>query len=270
MNQLPLLSIILPTRNRSTVVKNAIESVINQTFSDWELIIIDNDTTSATAEVVQSYLNEKIKYIRTGNLAMHDNWQVGADNAQGTYITVLEDKAAYAANAFEHVNNLIQHTEDPQIIVMGYINEDKEQVLPPAKDNPRIFSFSTTEVTQLFLNENQNQINAILPKMIFSWCHRSVVDWCKEKNEPFFHAMAPDYTSMSIQLSYFSRIFYIEAPLISFNSHYSVGRAYTQQEHNDPALKDFLQLSANNSLANCFKYSKIPQLYTTYNCNISG
>ena len=53
----PLVSIIIPTRNREALVATAIDSVLNQTQQDFELIVVDDGSTDATQEVVRAYGN---------------------------------------------------------------------------------------------------------------------------------------------------------------------------------------------------------------------
>tara|TARA_B100001059_G_C17826969_1_gene582013 strand:+ start:2452 stop:3345 length:894 start_codon:yes stop_codon:yes gene_type:complete len=62
-----LISIILPTYNRAKLIKKAITSVINQTYENWELIIVDNFSFDNTHEVVNNYKNEKIRYFKYNN-----------------------------------------------------------------------------------------------------------------------------------------------------------------------------------------------------------
>jgi GT2 family glycosyltransferase len=53
----PLVSIIIPTRNREALVATAIDSVLNQTQQDFELIVVDDGSTDATPEVLRAYGN---------------------------------------------------------------------------------------------------------------------------------------------------------------------------------------------------------------------
>ena len=58
-----LFSIIIPTYNRAFFLPNAIGSIINQKYTNWELIIIDDGSTDNTKEVVKPYLkDERISY----------------------------------------------------------------------------------------------------------------------------------------------------------------------------------------------------------------
>ena len=59
---LPKISVIMPTKNREKEIKNTIKSIINQTFRDWELIVIDDHSTDQTAQIVKNLQDKRIKY----------------------------------------------------------------------------------------------------------------------------------------------------------------------------------------------------------------
>ena len=60
----PELSIIIPTYNRGYLLRRAVESVLKQSFQDFEIIIIDDGSTDKTEEVVKSFSAPNIKYIK--------------------------------------------------------------------------------------------------------------------------------------------------------------------------------------------------------------
>src|SRR5688500_2786357 len=83
---MPRFSIVIFTKNRSDLIGFALESVLNQTFPDFEVIIADNDDTDATAKVLSTYQDSRIRYLRTGSLSMIDNWEAGVSLACGEYV----------------------------------------------------------------------------------------------------------------------------------------------------------------------------------------
>ncbi|QJD85213.1 glycosyltransferase family A protein [Cohnella herbarum] len=266
LSSTPQFSIILPTRNRSFIVEKAIQSVIYQTCEDWELIIVDNDVDNKTYEVVQSYISDKIKYIRTGNLPMHENWERGLQVATGNYITVLQDKAHYSPQAFEVIDSIIKQSKQASIFVWGYAFN--EESFPPQVDSINTFEFTTSEIIQLFLNEDLNSINPILPKMIFSCCHRSILKYTNEIHQDFFQPLSPDYTSMFTQLSYFDRLIFIDTQLIHFNDQFSSGKNFAQKKFNTIDTEDFIALTLNGRFETCFQKSGV-KLNTAYNSLLS-
>jgi glycosyltransferase involved in cell wall biosynthesis len=66
MSAEPLVSIVLPTHNRASLLSQAIDSVLAQTYSHWELIVVDDRSTDETPAIVRKYMdqNSKIKYVK--------------------------------------------------------------------------------------------------------------------------------------------------------------------------------------------------------------
>ena len=81
----------MPTYNRAHVLGRAIDSVLEQTYSEWELIIIDNHSSDQTDYLIRNYHNSKIKLYKTnndGNIAKSRN--LGISHAQGELIAFLD------------------------------------------------------------------------------------------------------------------------------------------------------------------------------------
>src|SRR5687767_13983126 len=97
----PFFSVIVPTRNRRQLLKNAIGSVLNQTFKERELLVVDNDDTSKSSEVIAGFPDPRVKHLRTGGLSMPDNWEHGGSRAMGEYMLLIEDKQLLKAHALE-------------------------------------------------------------------------------------------------------------------------------------------------------------------------
>lgn len=98
-----LVSIVIATYNRSNVLKYAIQSVLNQSYTDWELIIVGDCCTDNTREVVECFKNTKIVYV---NLKENVGEQSGPNNygvsiANGNYIAFLNHDDLWLPNHLE-------------------------------------------------------------------------------------------------------------------------------------------------------------------------
>lgn len=92
MSYTPKVSVCIPTYNRSEYLREAIESVLMQSFSDFELIICDNASIDNTTEVVNSFCDSRITYHRnTENLGSFNNVNLCLKLAKGEYITIFHD-----------------------------------------------------------------------------------------------------------------------------------------------------------------------------------
>ena len=87
----PFFSVILPTFNRAHILSIAIKSIINQSFPDWELIIVDDGSIDDTEAIVESFLKDiRIKYFRQENKGVCTARNYGSERAVGNYITFLD------------------------------------------------------------------------------------------------------------------------------------------------------------------------------------
>ena len=63
----PFFSVILPTYNQSDFLNKSIDSIVSQTFADWELLVVDNNSTDDTDNVIQSFQDNRIKVYKINN-----------------------------------------------------------------------------------------------------------------------------------------------------------------------------------------------------------
>jgi len=86
---IPKVSVVIPTYNCAQYIAEAIESVLNQTYKDFEIIVIDDGSTDNTQEIIKPYLN-KIKYIYQQNSGPSAARNRGIKEANGEYIAFLD------------------------------------------------------------------------------------------------------------------------------------------------------------------------------------
>ena len=57
-----MISIIIPTYNRASIIPNTLDSVINQEFKDWECVVVDDHSTDNTEEVIKNYIERDLRF----------------------------------------------------------------------------------------------------------------------------------------------------------------------------------------------------------------
>ncbi|ADV47239.1 glycosyltransferase [Nitratifractor salsuginis] len=87
----PLVTVLMPVYNGEKYLKQAIESILNQTFSDFEFIIVDDGSTDGSAKIVTSYNDPRIRYVRNKkNMGIVYSLNLGTDLARGKYIARMD------------------------------------------------------------------------------------------------------------------------------------------------------------------------------------
>ena len=96
---MPLVSIILPTYNRADTIRRAIRSVEAQTYTNWELIVIDDGSTDGTADQVAG-LDARVRIIRQGNQGTAGARNAGLKASRGEYLAFLDSDDEWFIKAF--------------------------------------------------------------------------------------------------------------------------------------------------------------------------
>jgi glycosyltransferase involved in cell wall biosynthesis len=106
----PLCSVVLPAYNVVPYVEGAVESVLAQTYPNYELIIVDDASTDGTAQILSRYRSHpQVRlYCNPANLGMAANWNAGLRQARGEFIAKLDADDLYAPNFLEEVVPVFQ------------------------------------------------------------------------------------------------------------------------------------------------------------------
>ena len=114
MSELPLISIILPVYNGEKYLRDSIDSCINQSYSNWELIIINDASTDATFRIVEEYQERdgRIKvYSNKSNLSLPGSLNKGHKIAQGDFLTWTSDDNILKKNFLQVLYQYFQSSE---------------------------------------------------------------------------------------------------------------------------------------------------------------
>src|SRR5262245_10918139 len=100
--QLPFFSIVIPTFNRSNLFPYAVQSILKQTFEDFEIIICDNCSLDETSRVARQFTDPRVKYVQTPrHFVIADNWEFARSHATGKLIMMLSDDDVLVSTALE-------------------------------------------------------------------------------------------------------------------------------------------------------------------------
>ncbi len=131
----PQITIAMPVYNGEGYVHLAIQSVLDQTYSDFELLIVDNCSTDGTLEVVKAFSDPRIRlHVNSTNLGMVGNWNRSVELATGEYIKFLShDDLLNPTCLEEQISGFLQHKQENIGIVTckkRVINQSGKNVMP--------------------------------------------------------------------------------------------------------------------------------------------
>jgi len=156
-------SIIIPTYNRAHIIRNAIEAVMFQTFTDFELIISDDGSTDNTEEIISPFLSDsRIKYFKQMNKGVCAARNFGANHASGKYLIFLDSDDTINENWLSDFHSIAEKDFDMVFCSMIVFSpngiEKKISCLKPYKKSNEkgIFNAGTWAMKRdLFFNIGQ-------------------------------------------------------------------------------------------------------------------
>ncbi len=132
---MPYFSIILPTYNRAYLLPKAIESVLQQTYSDWELIIVDDGSTDNTNELVASYNDKRIRYIYQKNQERSAARNNGINKALGKYICFLDSDDYFLKEKLKNFHDFIENCKTNVTVIYDEISIEQNGSISKIQSN---------------------------------------------------------------------------------------------------------------------------------------
>ena len=128
----PLISIVLPIYNGEKYMRMSIDSILSQTYNNWELLIIDDGSTDCTAAIAQDYIlkDSRVHYYKNPeNMRLPKTLNRGFSLAKGDFLTWTSDDNYYYPTALETMHNaLVQQGKDFAFASCDVINGDGDIV----------------------------------------------------------------------------------------------------------------------------------------------
>ena len=111
------VSVVTASYNYQDYIKEAIQSVLNQTYKDLELIIVDDCSTDNSVQVINSYKDDRIKlFVNEKNLGLQKTVKRGIENASGEWIVFLESDDILKPDNIEKKVRIAQKYKDVNLI----------------------------------------------------------------------------------------------------------------------------------------------------------
>ena len=225
------VSVIIPTYNRRGYIKHAIDSVLAQTYDDFEIIVVDDGSTDGTGEELKKNYDQKIKYIWQENQGESVARNYGVTLARGDYIGFLDSDDIWLKNKLDKQVRILDsnhkiglvigqgytldeygHSNEYQILGRDIVDEDLQINLLILR-NPIIFS------TSMIRKADFNELGG------FKHDIRYGEDW-----------------DFWLRLLFRSKAYYINEPLIYVRIHSSTQSQIPQKDTIDDILEDHLKI----------------------------
>ncbi len=111
------VSVIIPTYNRASTIKRSIDSVLNQTYSNLEVIVVDDGSTDDTEQIIRGYKDPRVHYVRTdGRRGANYARNVGIENAGGEYIAFQDSDDQWRLDKLEKQMSIFQMQADVDVV----------------------------------------------------------------------------------------------------------------------------------------------------------
>ena len=126
---MPLVSVIVPVYNTEKYLHRCIDSILSQTFSDFELLLIDDGSTDQSGTICDEYARKdsRVKVFHKENGGVSSARNLGLDNTRGEWVTFCDSDDFIHKDMCRTLMNNIQEDEDADIIVCGvadYVNDE--------------------------------------------------------------------------------------------------------------------------------------------------
>lgn len=208
------VSIVVLTFNRKKMLKETLDSILGQTFKDFELIVVDNCSVDGTDKFVKSYKDKRIRYFRNQNngiIAVNLNY--GISKAKGELIALCDDDDLWMPEKLDKQVAVLKHHADVALVATNGINFD---------ENGNHGLYVTRKRKTPFMSQAEVLVrNMIIQSSVLF--RKSVLD---EVGGPF--NISPAYFTAEefelwLRMLHSKKFYMLEEPLVKYRTH---GGAY--------------------------------------------
>ncbi|MNI22216.1 UDP-Glc:alpha-D-GlcNAc-diphosphoundecaprenol beta-1,3-glucosyltransferase WfgD [compost metagenome] len=227
---MPDISVIIPTHNRSNFISHAIQSVLDQTYKDYEIIVVDDGSTDDTRERVKAF-GDRVRYIYQRNQGPSAARNTGIRNAKGKYIAFCDSDDRFLPSKLEKQKEFVRKHRDCAFLYTHYYNvNDKGEILKLRKPT----TCKNREHLQycLFTRKFTIRTSTLL-------VHRKCFQKAGLFNEKYWYSQDWD---MWLRLAAYYRGYCLEKPLSEYVLHKDNRSGLSVKVHHPEILKSTLNL----------------------------
>lgn len=260
-------SVVIPTRNRPDLVPTAVQSVLEQDFGDFELIISDNSDPEQAAETRRMLAgalgDRRVRYVRPPRvLAMVDHWEWAVRQANGEFTGVLTDRMAYKLYALGMIR---RELETRRVGLISFLGVGIRGETPPFRLKSRPASDHATLVrsADVIAECARAEFSSRLPRMLNCFCRTEHLRELVANYGSIFTGMAPDFAFCFRILDWLDAFLLLDSRLLVAGAESrSNGLAFLTNRMNADS-RSFLSLVEKPQ--EWFRYAPIPAPVTINN-----
>lgn len=129
---MPFFTVIIPLYNKENYVENTLKSILNQTFTDYEVLVVNDCSTDESVEIIKPYLSESIKLLEhSANKGLSASRNTGIKKAEANYITFLDADDLWKPTFLETIYQLIKDFPEAKIFGANYEEVYSNKIVSP-------------------------------------------------------------------------------------------------------------------------------------------
>ena len=119
-----LVSIIVPAYNVEKYIEKCLDSLLNQTDNDYQVIVVNDGSTDKTGEIIQRGYSDKVVYIdKKVNSGLSDTRNIGMQSAIGEYVIFVDGDDYVENDCIQKIRNSVADHKDVDVVYIGHIEE---------------------------------------------------------------------------------------------------------------------------------------------------
>ena len=256
-------SVILPIYNSSEYLQLALDSVINQTLPNIEIICINDGSTDSSLDIIHEYVKKdsRIVVVNKPNSGYGDSMNHGLDIAKGEYIAILEPDDWYKTNMLKTLYDLATQNN------LDVVKSDFYQYSNQTKQNKQYHLFKPSQCDKVISNDEDNFIYSLQPSI---WSAIYKRNFLNKNNIRFLNTPGASYQDTSFNFKVFAlakRVMFINTPLIHYridNNQSSINNIAKKLPNIDKEYDEIDKFIIDHKLSDRLGKTAITCRYRTY------